>query len=138
MTKYEFIVYMSIASPYLPDQVVDVIANEAAKKNEKLGISGLLVKKGRYFVQYIEGDPGKLKFLFEKIKKDDRHSDIVVLEQGPILEPIFADWHMQSNEKIIKVMMKRLLETTKGKINRSFYFLNAMTNDETYFPSNEK
>jgi hypothetical protein len=121
-----YIAYMSISAPYLPNEATDAIAMQSAIRNEAKGITGILFKRGRYFVQYIEGEGDKIEETFERIKVDERHSDVVVLMEGEREERLFNDWHMQSNEVIIKVLMKKLQDSGDAPVNRVFYFLSAL------------
>jgi hypothetical protein len=44
--------------------------------------------------QYIEGENTQILSLFEKIKLDHRHSDIMLMSLTTIKEKIFPNWYM--------------------------------------------
>ena len=123
------VLYMSVVSPYLPHSATDDIAMKASVFNEARGITGILIRKGRYFIQYIEGEESKIDELMTIIGRDDRHSDIVVLDEGVVEERLFKDWHLQTNEIIIGILMKKLQDDSRDHINRGFYFLSALFED---------
>lgn len=62
--------------------------------NQKNGITGMLLYRGGNFIQVIEGENEAVLQLYENIKADPRHSNIILLSQDPILERQFAEWSM--------------------------------------------
>ena len=64
------------------------------EKNVKKGITGMLLYKGGNFMQFLEGEEHGVKTLFEKIKRDPRHKDIVPIMQDEIEKRIFESWSM--------------------------------------------
>lgn len=55
----------------------EAIFNETQTKNDKNNITGVLVKKGVTFFQIIEGNEATINTLYQKIKNDSRHSNII-------------------------------------------------------------
>lgn len=62
--------------------------------NQENGITGMLLYRGGNFIQVIEGENEAVLQLYENIKADPRHSNIILLSQDPILERQFAEWSM--------------------------------------------
>ena len=54
---------------------------------------GLLFSKG-CFAQVLEGPLHAVEGAFERIQCDERHSDVTVLQSGPIATRDFPDWSM--------------------------------------------
>jgi blue light- and temperature-responsive anti-repressor len=54
---------------------------------------GLLFSEG-CFAQVLEGPLGAIESAFERIQCDNRHSDVIVLQSGPIDTRDFPDWSM--------------------------------------------
>lgn len=50
------------------------------------------------FIQYLEGDSKEILDLYDLIKKDDRHTNVVMLSYGPLPERLFPSWHMGYKE----------------------------------------
>ena len=63
--------------------------NATQTNNDKSNITGVLVKSKDIFFQIIEGEVTTIDSLFEKIKKDNRHSDIIELLNKPISQLSF-------------------------------------------------
>lgn len=75
-------------------QELKSILIKSQANNPRLGISGALIFNYSYFAQVLEGDRKAVTQIFCKIAKDQRHSDIVVLETKPINQRMFEDWNM--------------------------------------------
>jgi adenylate cyclase len=74
---------------------VEALATRAARKNEQLGLSGMLVTTGRLFLQVLEGPAEQVDRMYERILKDDRHTDVLLLSaEDDVPERMFPDWHM--------------------------------------------
>lgn len=64
------------------------------KNNECDSITGLLLCDGYQFLQVLEGEDKSVDACWERIRRDSRHFDIVVLEDEPIAEKQFGHWDM--------------------------------------------
>lgn len=74
---------------------VEKLAAKAAKKNEQLGLTGMLVTTGRLFLQVLEGPSEQVNRMYELILQDKRHTDVLLLSaQDNVPERLFPDWHM--------------------------------------------
>ncbi len=62
--------------------------------NARDGVTGgLLFGKG-CFAQVLEGPLDAVEAAFERIQCDARHSEVIVLQTGPITKRDFSDWSM--------------------------------------------
>lgn len=62
--------------------------------NARDGVTGgLLFSKG-CFAQVLEGPLDAVEATFERIQCDARHSEVIVLQTGPITKRDFPDWSM--------------------------------------------
>ncbi|MFK7766053.1 MAG: BLUF domain-containing protein [Mariniblastus sp.] len=86
--------YISTAVEGLAAKDYDEILGKARKNNSKLGVTGLLVVKGGFFAQALEGEEQDVMELFEKIKLDKRHYRVVMISRKEVQERIFQDWEM--------------------------------------------
>ena len=78
------------------DRVVNSssIAEQSNSYNCSKGISGILLEYENNFIQYLEGDPIEIYSLFKRIEKDERHTDIWLVDYSAINERAFQDWGM--------------------------------------------
>jgi hypothetical protein len=75
---YQLIYVSDKKNTFVPSDV-DCILSSARKKNEKHGITGLLVELPQHFIQIIEGNQDKVEFIFKLISEDTRHHNLRVL-----------------------------------------------------------
>lgn len=85
---------------YVSRPVDDLAPGEIARiirvsrvSNPDAGINGMLVFAGDAFAQWIEGPSAAVGALWERIRRDPRHADIVVLvDQDDREVGHFSDW----------------------------------------------
>jgi len=88
------LLYVSVEKhPFTKAELVSLLAQSRAK-NEKLGITGLLLYYKRHFLQVLEGEKEAAFDLFRLIRKDERHSSVILFWDQPIEKRSFADWTM--------------------------------------------
>lgn len=92
MLKY--LSYVSQQSHSLTDSALKEMLTKARISNEALGITGMLILYEGLFIQFIEGEEKDITNLFEKISRDHRHKDILILDYGYSQNRSFADWSM--------------------------------------------
>uniref|UniRef100_UPI0040476E9E BLUF domain-containing protein n=1 Tax=Aliarcobacter sp. TaxID=2321116 RepID=UPI0040476E9E len=89
------IMYISTAIVNFSDDELNELLNIARKNNSKKNLTGLLVVKGRTFLQCLEGEKNNVLEVFEKIKNDSRHKDIFeIIEDESSDNRYFPDWSM--------------------------------------------
>jgi len=88
------LVYMSKASfRFTQNDLIDLLT-QSRRDNLELKITGLLLYADGNFMQLLEGSRENVEGLMGRIKKDSRHHEVSVLEEGPIAERHFAQWSM--------------------------------------------
>jgi Sensors of blue-light using FAD len=88
------LVYCSAAKvPFSKSELLDLLS-KARDKNQRLGITGMLLFKDGDFLQLLEGEREAVKLLFEQIEADPRHSGTLVIEEEESPERVFKDWSM--------------------------------------------
>lgn len=96
-TRLDQLVYRSVAA--MPTEHLLPLAEllgEAQRNNERAGLTGALAVHGGRFLQVVEGDPGLLDQLHQRLERDRRHRDICVLERRQIERRAFDGWSMAS------------------------------------------
>ncbi len=66
----------------------------ARRRNQDIGLTGLLIYSGGHFLQIIEGAPRPLDRLFGRITADRRHRNVQRLSLIPIENRMFSKWSM--------------------------------------------
>jgi Sensors of blue-light using FAD len=77
-------VYMSTAVGVLRAEELDRIYLRAKSANSRGGITGLMLFYEGVFLQVLEGPAAGVTSLMEKIRRDRRHANLVVLESGAV------------------------------------------------------
>jgi hypothetical protein len=64
------------------------------KNNPSKDITGVLLHSKNHFLQYLEGSKDEIVDLYEKIKTDERHTEVELKNLDAIEDKIFPSWHM--------------------------------------------
>jgi len=99
----------NIQNKFDAKNIVDVIVKNANIKNKAHNITGAMTFDGNDFSQILEGEKNAVKKLFETIKADQRHENIILLKEQEIVDRHYPDWGMKkldsSNyDELVKVM----------------------------------
>lgn len=90
---YELI-YSSLAKPGTSANDISEILEISQKYNLDNAITGCLLFYNNEFIQILEGDEKNVIDLFEKIKKDKRHTNVNLIGKSQKKERDFFDWSM--------------------------------------------
>lgn len=81
--------YVSTASNSLdPSEIVELL-DQTEVRNNKLGIHGLLIYSEGNFFEVLEGPKELVLELFDLIKQDERHNNVISIFEKPIKEKLF-------------------------------------------------
>lgn len=87
--------YVSTAKPGFQHAMLDALVEKASKHNAERQITGALAFNGNIFAQVIEGNVDVVDQLMDNIKRDTRHSGIIIVSRKEIAERAFPDWGMK-------------------------------------------
>lgn len=94
----ECLVYVSLATMEMSDDHLRDMLRKARESNSKSDITGMLLFRDGFFMQALEGPKDKVDALYEKISKDSRHKDLILVYNKAISNRSFADWTMGFNK----------------------------------------
>jgi hypothetical protein len=94
MSSLIHVAYASEASTEFSNEAVRRLLDDARRNNAAIGVTGILLLVDRSFFQVLEGEPGAVSTLYEKIERDPRHTHVVKLIREPIEKRDFPDWSM--------------------------------------------
>ena len=92
------LVYVSNRKPNCSAEEIDKIIESCKRNNPPLNITGVLLYSEKKFIQLVEGDAKLIMNLYDKIKKDPRHSNAIMISYNPITEKSFPSWHMAKRD----------------------------------------
>lgn len=90
------LIYKSVRNPdALPEQAIQGLVDQALLKNEKAGITGILLLSGDRFLQVLEGPVNFVNQLYAKIVVDERHHGVELISYERVSSTFFPDWSMR-------------------------------------------
>ncbi len=89
------LIYCSASADDITDADVNNILEQSRKNNEENNITGLLLNNAQFYVQLLEGDCKAVNDLYNKIIKDPRHGQIMLLAYTPTDRRLFSGWTMK-------------------------------------------
>ena len=89
------LVYMSTAVGVLRADELDKVYLRAKASNANASITGLLLFYEGTFLQLLEGPAAGISALVQKLRRDKRHANLIILESGPAEDRVFPESPMQ-------------------------------------------
>jgi hypothetical protein len=95
MPNFSRLVYVSQAARSFSDAELRRLAAEDGGRNERLGVTGLLVAGGGCFLQLLEGELEDIAMRFDAVRQDaNRHGKVQRLLFAFAAERLFPAWWM--------------------------------------------
>lgn len=96
MSHYYQLIYRSRfnAASGGPSSLVRDIVSASEKNNSRDRVTGFLVFDKIHFMQILEGSQASVEKTFDRIARDSRHSEILILHSRRVEERSFAEWAM--------------------------------------------
>ncbi|MEL6531047.1 MAG: BLUF domain-containing protein [Pseudomonadota bacterium] len=86
--------YQSVASSPPTEAELDDLVAKARKRNNSVGVTGMLLYEDGKFLQTLEGPPDGLGAIWSSIQRDPRHANIEVLTQHLVPGRLFSSWDL--------------------------------------------
>jgi hypothetical protein len=90
---YELVYCSQAESNVMYDDILNIL-KMSRESNSKNNITGCLLFYKKQFVQIIEGEKDRVQELYERIKTDSRHENILLLAENVKEERHFPNWNM--------------------------------------------
>ncbi|BBB69477.1 hypothetical protein UNDYM_5224 [Undibacterium sp. YM2] len=74
--------------------IVQSVVSQSRQHNPQHGITGVLCHSDQVFMQVLEGGREAVNTLYSHILRDERHTDVILLDYEEILERRYAGWTM--------------------------------------------
>lgn len=88
------IIYLSWAvTPFSDTQLQELLATSRTR-NALLGVTGVLFYGNERFMQVLEGEEIAVRDLYDHIRRDPRHGNVLTYADKPVAERTFARWSM--------------------------------------------
>ena len=84
--------YISTAVNLFDNTEINSVLDAVKEQNKILDVSGFLVYKEGTYLQLLEGDKEVVSKLYEKIRSDERHKNVLTLQQSQVSQRVFNDY----------------------------------------------
>ncbi len=88
------LLYASRAAAPVDHDTVESILQQSRRYNPTLGVTGILCYGGDVYMQVLEGGRAAVNELYNKIVRDPRHTEVLLLHYEEVPERHFAGWTM--------------------------------------------
>lgn len=88
------VIYLSQAAIPIDARALNRIQNSSVRNNLKRRISGFLIYRSGYFLQFLEGRLDRLDPLLKVIEADERHRSFEIVHRGTTDRRIVQGWNM--------------------------------------------
>lgn len=90
------LMYASRAVEAVDNDALAVILRQSKEHNPGVGVTGVLCfcSNARIFLQVLEGGRGAVSAVYNRISRDPRHAEVVLLSYEEIGERNFSGWSM--------------------------------------------
>jgi len=109
------LIYVSYCQIKQSDSSTEVhnIVQASVRRNASLNITGALLFTGEHFAQILEGIEPAVIELVDAIRRDPRHDQMQIIDQGPIDRRLFAKWSLAyfGPSKFVSDHVNRLLDS---------------------------
>lgn len=113
------IIYASKAMHDFDDTELLELLARARTVNSLHEVTGMLVYAARSFLQLIEGQDEDVEVVWDRIRMDPRHTELRVLDDGPVSARQFGDWSM-GFEHPVQAELERTLPGYRASIDYPF------------------
>ena len=88
------IIYISSAPRQMTAPELAALLAQSRRNNAARGLTGLLLYHDGSFLQILEGEEPALSECFDRIARDPRHRQLIVLWRGAAEARVFPEWQM--------------------------------------------
>lgn len=92
------LVYVSVATKPMIDEELRELLTICRQNNQALDVTGMLLYRDRFFIQALEGENSVVEKLFDKIRQDPRHRNVMKVYKNIVKERSFGNWSMGFNK----------------------------------------
>ncbi|MBQ0736432.1 BLUF domain-containing protein [Aquimarina celericrescens] len=85
--------YVSTVNPDLSNTDIAKLMDHVNVHNNTIGLTGILIYSEGNFFQVLEGEEEIVKRMFERIKKDSRHYNIIKMLDKEMNDHSFSEYH---------------------------------------------
>jgi len=112
------LLYISQKSKNTQDSQLEDIIDKSRHNNAREDITGLLIQKGDFFIQLLEGNKSKVTSLYNRILADPRHFRARIIYSGESDKKIFPEWEMGLIKEPTEKSLSEIIPKLHTEINK--------------------
>lgn len=93
------LIYLSNKAPGLNAGDLADILETSRRNNRMRDVTGMLIVTRKMFIQALEGSEGAVHEIFDRIRRDVRHTDVHAIIDAKAPSRAFPDWSMGFSEQ---------------------------------------
>lgn len=94
MEPLHSLVYVSSAVRAVSEADLRHLVSRAQQRNRQCAVTGVLLFDSGNFMQYLEGPADGLAAVYQRIRQDRLHTDLIEISNQPPRARLFAQWAM--------------------------------------------
>jgi hypothetical protein len=88
------LVYQSFATTPFSEEQLQALLTHSRQWNTDHSLTGVLLYSEGGIMQVLEGPEDEVRYIFNRISGDRRHSGVTKLSDGPVIQRNFSQWSM--------------------------------------------
>ncbi|WP_420369916.1 BLUF domain-containing protein [Curtobacterium sp. L1-20] len=88
------LIYSSVSTRPLGEDDLEALLEQSRESNEREDITGVLLFRNGYFLQVLEGPDAAVRAKLDRIKHDERHTQVRVILEELVEDRQFPEWTM--------------------------------------------
>jgi hypothetical protein len=88
------LIYSSVSTRPLGEDDLGALLAQSRESNEREDITGVLLFRNGYFLQVLEGPDAAVRAKLDRIKHDERHTQVRVILEELVEDRQFPEWTM--------------------------------------------
>lgn len=88
------LVYTSTSKKMLDERELRLILRAARERNAMDQVTGLLIYHDGCFLQVLEGEEGSIMACYQRISRDSRHTNCILMSNEAVTGRMFSQWWM--------------------------------------------
>ena len=112
------------------------LVGSSREANARKEVTGALYVSEGCFIQYLEGEEMVVNQLFDRIRRDPRHTNCRMTDHRPMFLRVFSEWSMAflAESSSAAMLMRTLLAQSEGKASEgavmgAFFYAMARTGE---------
>jgi hypothetical protein len=110
------LIYVSKAVRSFSSADMKALLTGSRLRNAAVEVTGHLIFDGEHFLQALEGDDVAVRATMDRVRKDDRHSNIDIIHHAETPTRLFGEWSMGFEDRSATAPIRKGFVAFSGNI----------------------